>query len=1753
MRTLGKSFVVVTSVIVLFCSVILFANAVEINQNNVPIKTNTDIEINGNITDIKSNTTVGGGSVGVNTFGKFNVENGEVVNLHLIGSQTKLINLIYDSSPSQINGIVNSYMNGKIGGNVLFANPNGFVIGADGVFNVGSLTLVTPTQQSMESFINDIGTETPSFNEAQLNKLISFSFNGDNYLVCGDTVNPIKLEKSLIEISGKINSANGIDIISGGNVEIKEGAQLNANLDFNYNEDDTFAGFSKKTGVTPNLTSSSKTFAMNDGNGIIIVSSNDGEKSDYLSAFVNLKGSVDANGSNIIVKSEAGKTNVSSNITVDGSVNANEIYLSSDGSILSTSAEIVANTLEVLANNEISLVNKGNLTISSITSKNSSVSLKSLEGSVNVTDFNSKTDANINAFGDVTLATTNIGTALDVVSKNFEVTTDLGVGEKVTITAKGDVSITSKENITFDKLNVDGTFDVVTKDLEITTGMNVGGKVTITSTGDVVVTPDVTLSDLEITSAKDVKFGNLKVSNLASITNDGKLTLGAGEFKDITINSDSADITSLTVTGTSNLTTTGALKLGTGEFKDVTINSASAEITNIKATGTSNLTTTGALTLGTGDFVGVIISSGSAEITSLKSTGDANLTTTGDLTVGTGDFAKVTMTSNNGSVGVSNLISSNNVVINSNKGKTTLETLNVDGTFDVVTKDLEITTGMNVGGKVTITSTGDVVVTPDVTLSDLEITSAKDVKFGNLKVSNLASITNDGKLTLGAGEFKDITINSGSADITSLKSKVEANLTTTGDLTVDTGEFAKVTMTSNNGSVEVSNLTSSNNVAINSENGKTTLGTLNVDGTFNVVAKDLEITTGMNVGGKVTITATGDINISPDVIFSDLEISANKLTYKNLTVNGTADITVTNDFTAKDVTINNLNNLSANNITIKNLTVNNDANIVAKGLFKTETATVSGNLAKLETNNAEIGSLTVTKDANIKATGKITANTIDVSGNLAKLETNNAEIGSLTVGKDANIKATGKITADTIDVTGNLTKLETNNAEIDRLTVVKDANIKATGKITADTIDVSGNLSKLETKNADIKNLTVDKDATIVSNGDVILGKTTIGNDFNASAKNLTFNDVTSVTGKTSLKATNKLTFVPNDVTFNNKLIIEKGTGIVDVNHLTVNGDADINSNGKTTINTANVTGNLTTDTNELVISDKLTVDKTANLGSKTSINVKEAEIYNLITKNANNVKIDNLKVDTDADIQAFGKVELGTIEVGNNLKADTNILLVNNSITVNGGKASLKATGYMKLPDLNLKDLTIEKGTGTVDIGNMNIVGKADINSNGKTTIKTATVQGDLTTDTNELEVVNKLTVTGGDTYLGSNILITLHDAELDNLKMNAHDAIIDNMVVHDYVDINANGDVSIKTANVEGLFTSKTANLEITDKLTADKDVNMTASNSIKIKDADIEKDLNTSAKTITIDEMNLKGKFNSEVDTLSVNTSNDLNIATIFGNSKAYTNKMYINSDKAILNALDNSKDINIYAKNIKMISNTNTATEDKPLNLKLAKNNNITLLSNGDIEIFTTGAVGNYRKIVTDYLDIKTDSYGVNVYSAIVNIYGDIRTANKHIIIDNTTWTPNLYVTLQLRSIISPHFLFVNRSPFIRTQSLNALRHGMNIYVNKTKDATSMNSWLVSSAEAQLKTSNTAKKFFDKTDSKLNVWSTLDSYISNNFSDEGSNMVIKTIKGEIMTPDNMDEFVNSNHNDIARPKRRLFRRNKTAETIQVSYLK
>ena len=70
------------------------ALASEINQNGVPFQTATSIEQNGNIFNISTTTTNHAGDIGLNTFGRFNVSQGDTVNLNLINQQNKLVNII---------------------------------------------------------------------------------------------------------------------------------------------------------------------------------------------------------------------------------------------------------------------------------------------------------------------------------------------------------------------------------------------------------------------------------------------------------------------------------------------------------------------------------------------------------------------------------------------------------------------------------------------------------------------------------------------------------------------------------------------------------------------------------------------------------------------------------------------------------------------------------------------------------------------------------------------------------------------------------------------------------------------------------------------------------------------------------------------------------------------------------------------------------------------------------------------------------------------------------------------------------------------------------------------------------------------------------------------------------------------------------------------------------------------------------------------------------------------------------------------------------------------------------------------------------------------------------------------------------------------------------------------------------------------------------------------------------------------------
>ncbi|MBO6289355.1 MAG: leukotoxin LktA family filamentous adhesin, partial [Alphaproteobacteria bacterium] len=340
------------------------ADATEINQNGVPFKTVTDIAHapDSNIWNISTSTT--SGDIGINTFGKFNISEGDIANLNLSAQQNKLANLVFDSSASQINGIVNSYKNGQIGGDVLFANPNGFVVGKTGVFNVGSLTLMTPTEDTMKKVFKDNAVV-----EDNLNALVSFNMGGTDYLLLGGEETDIELNPAEISIDGTINSGAGITIANGGKeININNGAELNANMDFEVSGGKVAAA--KKQNVKPTsgerttktdiygrtTTSIEYKLAMDGGNGVAIISKNQGDDNDYLAAIVNLNGKVDANGSDVIVQTEIYNTgsrsaaeydkdtkhNVAlSKVTVGGEVSGRNVALNARTMATNVNSDIV--------------------------------------------------------------------------------------------------------------------------------------------------------------------------------------------------------------------------------------------------------------------------------------------------------------------------------------------------------------------------------------------------------------------------------------------------------------------------------------------------------------------------------------------------------------------------------------------------------------------------------------------------------------------------------------------------------------------------------------------------------------------------------------------------------------------------------------------------------------------------------------------------------------------------------------------------------------------------------------------------------------------------------------------------------------------------------------------------------------------------------------------------------------------------------------------------------------------------------------------------------------------------------------------------------------------------------------------------------------------------------------------------------------------------------------------------------------------
>ena len=144
-----------TSIFTAACLIVSQTSLAAAQQIVTDGRTQTTLDIKGKTTDVFTATRQGNNAL--NSFSKFDVHQGNTVNLHLPAGTTNLLNLVHDRT-SHIDGVLTSIANGAVGGNVFFLNPHGLVVGAEGVINVGSLTAITPTKEFLESIVSPSGT-----------------------------------------------------------------------------------------------------------------------------------------------------------------------------------------------------------------------------------------------------------------------------------------------------------------------------------------------------------------------------------------------------------------------------------------------------------------------------------------------------------------------------------------------------------------------------------------------------------------------------------------------------------------------------------------------------------------------------------------------------------------------------------------------------------------------------------------------------------------------------------------------------------------------------------------------------------------------------------------------------------------------------------------------------------------------------------------------------------------------------------------------------------------------------------------------------------------------------------------------------------------------------------------------------------------------------------------------------------------------------------------------------------------------------------------------------------------------------------------------------------------------------------------------------------------------------------------------------------------------------------------------------------
>lgn len=961
------------------------------------------------------------GDTGFRQYEKFNLSEGDIANLIFkYGEEnvSKFVNLV--DNTININGILNTMRDGNFyNGKAIFISPNGMVVGASGVLNVGSLAVYTPSTNDYNKY-----KENPTLGYYKMDQ-----------------------GKADITVNGKIIARDGVEI-SGNNVVIGAAGGIMSGVDpmqalsSKAQADNLFNSL-----VNTSAISNARAFEAKDGKIVIKSISDEGSVaingvvknfgdgnvniSNSGSKGLSIAGTVENKGNSLIVNNKG-------DLNIDGTVrSANRINVTNHGNTLNINGTIHNdNVLKVWNTGE-----GGTNLNGKIVNKNSAV-VQNDKGAFNIggkIQNDEKMDLISNGTGmnvtkDAVIENNGSLRAWNKGEEGIKIAGTVNNNHKAVFqNYKGDMVISGNIN-NKDTLNI----------------INNGSELNITETAKI---SNDGYTGILNTGAKGTKFnGSLKNNSGNTILTNkaGKVTVGGSiaNAKDAKVNVTNHG-TSLEFTETSNVDNNGTLKVwNTGvegsTYNGTITNNGSAVLQNNKGdlTAGGKINNGEAATMRVSNLDGSLILSETSNVNNkgsltLQNTGangaavNGNIENSGSLLV-SNQKGELVIASNIKNDGKTSIVSKEGINVFENASIENNNSFTMLNTGDA---------GINMSGK--ITNNGSAILTNKggnfSIIGEVDNQSGKMSivnQSGNMYITESGKVSNSGNLSVWStgSEGTEIAGTVSNSKGTVLIKNDTGKMKVTGK--VENSENGKTTIINNGKAFDVSDTAKFENngtlsLVNNSADGFTfngnldtsettyfnnTAGGLNINGTITGVDNKLAITSqsGLTIGEDANIDNAGTMTMLNNGEKGLTVLGTVKNNGRTLITNNKGDLTVSGTIANENGQINLTNHGNAINVT-------ENGKVTSDGVLKVWNTgeggmNVDGTIENTSSNSAiqsDAGSM------NINGT---------ISNNSDKLYITNHG-NDLKISETANISNKGNVaiwnTADNkADVKGNVTSSE---------------------------------------------------------------------------------------------------------------------------------------------------------------------------------------------------------------------------------------------------------------------------------------------------------------------------------------------------------------------------------------------------------------------------------------------------------------------------------------------------------------------------------------------------------------------------------------------------------------------------------------------------------------------------------------------------------------------------------------------------------